>query len=204
MQCKLTWIPRKPQDGSLCVYHSDFSCCINCMLHCSDAETGNPLVAGFQDDLDPEDNLPNTITSVVNTQRTVDVPKKRESQTSLENEIVIESTETVKNEEFNLNGEIAEITADALDTWLSSDSKWRRSPEGGEDSNHSNSAVRDEDEEEDISGSLASSSVHLELLEPRQLQQRSGGTSPDVPRQKKNTRHKNKVQTALTFALQSP
>jgi hypothetical protein len=174
------------------------------MLHCSDAETGNPLVAGFQDDLDPEDNLPNTITSVVNTQRTVDVPKKRESQTSLENEIVIESTETVKNEEFNLNGEIAEITADALDTWLSSDSKWRRSPEGGEDSNHSNSAVRDEDEEEDISGSLASSSVHLELLEPRQLQQRSGGTSPDVPRQKKNTRHKNKVQTALTFALQSP
>jgi hypothetical protein len=163
------------------------------MLHYSDAETGNPLVAGFQDDLDPEDTLLNTVTSIVNTQRTVDILKKRESLTSLENEIVIKSTETVKNKEFNLNGEVDEITADALDTWLSSDSKWRRSPEGGEDSNHSNSVVREEDEEEDVSGSLASSSVHLELLEPRQLQQHSGGTSPDILRQKKKTRHKDKV-----------
>jgi hypothetical protein len=166
------------------------------MLSYSDAETGNPLVAGFQDDLDPEDTLPNTSTSAINTQHRVDILKKRESLTSLENDIN-ENTETVKNEEFDLNGEVAEITADALDTWLSTDSKWRRSPEGGEDSTHSNSVVREEDEEEDISGSLASCSVHLELLEPRQLQEHSGGTSPVIPKQKKKIRHKDKVDTNL-------
>lgn len=163
------------------------------MLHYSDAETGNPLVAGFQDDLDPEDNLPNSISS----QHAVDVLKKRDSLSSLENEIIIENTKTVKNEEFNLNGEVTEITADALDTWLSTDSKWRRSPEGGEDSNHSSSVVREDEEEEDISGSLMSSSVHLELLEPRQLQECSGGTSPVIPRDKKKSKHKEKVYQNL-------
>lgn len=163
----------------------------------SDTETGNPLVAGFQDDLDPEDNLPNTVASTVNSQHAVDVLKKRDSASSLENEIVTENTRTAKNEEFNLNGEVAEITANALDTWLSTDSKWRRSPEGGEDSNHSNSVVREDEEEEDISGSLASSSVHLELLEPRQFQQCSGDTSPVIPRDKKKSKHKEKVYQNL-------
>lgn len=167
------------------------------MLHCSDAETGNPLVAGFQDDLDPEDNLPNTVNSTVNSQHAIDILKKRDSASSLENEIIIENTKTAKNEEFNLNSEVAEITADALDTWLSTDSKWRRSPEGGEDSNHSNSVVREDEEEEDISGSLASSSVHLELLEPRLLQQRFGDTSPVIPRDKKKSKHKEKVYRNL-------
>jgi hypothetical protein len=104
---------------------------------------------------------------------------------------------TVNNEELHSNGEVAEITADALDTWLSTDSKWRRSPEGGEDSNHSNSVVREDEEEEDNSASLASSSVHLELLEPKQLQHSSGGSSPIVPREKKKSRHKEKVYPNL-------
>ncbi|PNF39409.1 hypothetical protein B7P43_G13010 [Cryptotermes secundus] len=160
----------------------------------SDTETENPLVAGFQDDLDPEDNLPNTVSS----QHAVDMLKKGDSLSSLENEIIIENTKTAKIEEFNLNGEVAEITADVLDNWLSTDSKWRRSPEGGEDSNHSSSVVREDEEEEDISGSLASSSVHLELLEPRQLQQCSGSTSPVIPRDKKKSKHKEKNEEKST------
>ncbi|XP_021937197.1 rab-like protein 6 isoform X2 [Zootermopsis nevadensis] len=161
----------------------------------SDAETGNPLVAGFQDDLDPEDTLPNTITHYVNSDHTVDILKKRESLSSLENEVISENTKTDEKEELHLNGEVGDITADALDTWLSTDSKWRQSPEGGEDSTHSSNIVRKveeaEEEDEDNSASLASSSVHLELLEPKQLQQSSGSSSPIVPREKKS-RHKKK------------
>ena len=171
-----------------------FPLCSNCYGYiCSDTETGNPLVAGFQDDLDPEDALPNITTGTANGEHALGILEKRESYSNLESEIVIESTKTVENEELCLNGEVAEITADALDAWLSTDSKWRQSPEGGEDSNHSTSAVReDEEEDEDNSTSLASSSVHLELLEPKQVQQRSGGSSPVVHRERKS-RHKEKV-----------
>ena len=159
----------------------------------SDAETGNPLVAGFQDDLDPEDALPNITTGTANGEHALGMLEKRESYSNLESEIIIANTKTAENEELCLNGEVAEITADALDAWLSRDSKWRQSPEGGEDSNHSTSVVReDEEEDEDNSTSLASSSVHLELLEPKQVQQRSGGSSPVVHRERKS-RHKEKV-----------
>ncbi|XP_069696398.1 rab-like protein 6 [Periplaneta americana] len=161
----------------------------------SDTETGNPLVAGFQDDLDPEDALANMTNNSINDEDATDALKKRESLSSLENEIISENTKTSGNEDLHLNSEVAEITADALDTWLSTDSKWRRSPEGGEDSNHSNSIVReDEEEEEENSASLASSSVHLELLEPKQMQQSSGSSSPVVPRDKKKNRHKEKSE----------
>jgi hypothetical protein len=179
---------------------SDLSCVIieDCIY--SDTETGNPLVAGFQDDLDPEDTLPNITTHFVNSEHAVDIVKKTESLSSLENEVISENTKTVENEELCLNGEVGEITADALDAWLSTDSKWRRSPEGGEDSTHSSNIVRKveegEEDEEDNSASLASSSVHLELLEPKQLQHSSGSSSPIVPREKKS-RHKKKVHFNL-------
>lgn len=164
----------------------------------SDTEIGNPLVAGFQDDLDPEDALPNITTATANGEHALGMPEKRESFSNLESKIVIENTKTVENEELCLNGEVAEITADALDAWLGTDSKWRQSPEGGEDSNHSTSVVReDEEEDEDNSTSLASSSVHLELLEPKQVQQRSGGSSPVVHRERKS-RHKEKNEDKST------
>jgi len=173
---------------------ADFSLCSNCYGYIfSDTEIGNPLVAGFQDDLDPEDALPNITTGTANGEHALGMLEKRESFANLESEIVIENTKTVENEELCLNGEVSEITADALDAWLSTDSKWRQSPEGGEDSNHSTSVVReDEEEDEDNSTSLASSSVHLELLEPKQVQQRSGSSSPVVHRERKS-RHKEKV-----------
>lgn len=144
--------------------------------------------------------MPNTITHYVNSDHTVDILKKRESLSSLENEVISENTKTDEKEELHLNGEVGDITADALDTWLSTDSKWRQSPEGGEDSTHSSNIVRKveeaEEEDEDNSASLASSSVHLELLEPKQLQQSSGSSSPIVPREKKS-RHKKKVHVNL-------
>lgn len=49
----------------------------------------------------------------------------------------------------SLDGEVSTITGDALDAWLSTDSKWRRSPEGGEDvrsrGSHSSKGSRDGD-----------------------------------------------------------
>ncbi|KAJ9576433.1 hypothetical protein L9F63_006646 [Diploptera punctata] len=152
----------------------------------SDTETGNPLVAGFQDDLDPEDTI--------NTEDVQDSVINSDSFSSIENEVVSDS-KTVENEEIKLNVEVSEITADALDTWLSTDSKWRRSPEGGEDSNHSSSVLREGDDDD------ASSSVHLELLESKQLQISSGSSSPVVPREKKKTRHKDKNEDKSTKKL---
>jgi hypothetical protein len=138
--------------------------------------------------------LPGITTDNTDGELALGMLEKRGSFSNLESEIIIENTKSVENEELCLNGEVAEITADALDTWLSTDSKWRQSPEGGEDSNHSTSVAREDvEEEEDNSTSLASSSVHLELLELKQAQQRSGGSSPVVHREKKN-RHKEKVQ----------
>lgn len=71
------------------------------------------------------------------------------------------------NDEFDstINSEISEITSEAFDTWMGSDSKWRRSPEGGEDVSavsqtldYSGSTVYDD------STSVTSSNVHMELL----------------------------------------
>ncbi|PSN33089.1 hypothetical protein C0J52_21437 [Blattella germanica] len=164
----------------------------------SDTEIGNPLVAGFQDDLDPDDTLPN-VESTISGEDTIDTMKKSDSLSSLENEIISDISKNVENDEIKLNGEISEITADALDNWLSTDSKWRRSPEGGEDSTNSNSVLREGDDEDDENSvSLASSSVHLELLEPKQLHHSSGGSSPVIPREKKKNRHKEKNEERST------
>ena len=148
-------------------------------------------MAGFQDDLDPDDAIPNTANTTVG-QNVEDTMKRSDSLSSIENEI-IKGKKTLDSEEIILNEEVSEITADELDTWLSTDSKWRRSPEGGEDSNHSSSIPREGDDDDDNSVSLASSSVHLELLEPKQPHISSGSSSPVAPREKKKNRHKEKV-----------
>jgi hypothetical protein len=71
------------------------------------------------------------------------------------------------NDEFDstINSEISELTSDAYDGWMGSDTKWRRSPEGGEDVSvvsqtldYSNSTAYDD------STSVTSSNVHMELL----------------------------------------
>ncbi|XP_066994196.1 rab-like protein 6 [Anabrus simplex] len=138
----------------------------------SDLENGNPLVAGFQDDLDPEDILPPTTTIIVSDDSSL---KKEESLSS--------SGEGEKE-----NAPV--ITSEAFDTWLASDSKWQHNPDGGEDSDI---VIGTNLDDETVSTSPTSSNVHLELLEPRQMHCSSGGSSPvPPPKEKKKDHHKDK------------
>nr|CAD7414400.1 unnamed protein product [Timema poppensis] len=158
----------------------------------SDMETGNPLVAGFQDELDPDDvmlrdHVPGdgspmgTHRDSISSVEAADVVNRMDS-------LKLPSPQGAEPEDVALNGEVISITADAFDSWLGADSKWRRSPEGD-----SNGAGRDEEEDE-ASLSVASSSVHLELLEPRQGEAVSGGSSPAPLRDKKREKHRDKTE----------
>ncbi|XP_046670212.1 rab-like protein 6 [Homalodisca vitripennis] len=78
----------------------------------SEAETGNPLVAGFQDDLDPDDIAPPS-----------PLPLHKEHSVNKSND------SDISKQEENESG----ITGAALDEWVGSIAG-RVSPEGGEDS----------------------------------------------------------------------
>ncbi|XP_022910549.2 rab-like protein 6 [Onthophagus taurus] len=133
----------------------------------SDQDTGNPLVSEFQDDFDPEIEIE---APKVNIQG---APEERRPSAivggSSENENKTEIEEDMRqtNDELDstINSEISEITSEAFDTWMGADTKWRRSPEGGEDTtavsqtlDYSGSTVYDD------STSVTSSNVHMELL----------------------------------------
>ncbi|XP_054273039.1 rab-like protein 6 [Macrosteles quadrilineatus] len=94
----------------------------------SEVETGNPLVAGFQDDLDPEDTL------------IVSPPSPTPPQTELAKRSV-ENGHFSPQETEDVDGGCVDITGDALDEWGATLGVGGRvSPEGGEDSgpgNHS-------------------------------------------------------------------
>lgn len=113
----------------------------------SDGDTGNPLVSEYQDDLDLEEVKQN-------------FPKNGGSS-----EMEMDMKQTIDEFDSTINSEISELTSDAFDTWMGVDTKWRRSPEGGEDVSaisqtldYSGSTVYDD------STSITSSNVHMELL----------------------------------------
>lgn len=111
----------------------------------SDVDTGNPLVSELQEDIEPEDVK----------------PQQNPTKTKQRRPISDGSDGDMKqtNDEFDstLNSEISELTSEAFDAWMGADSKWRRSPEGGEDVT-TNSTVYDD------TTSVTSSNVHMELL----------------------------------------
>ncbi|KAF5287675.1 hypothetical protein FQA39_LY15775 [Lamprigera yunnana] len=139
----------------------------------SDEDTGNPLVSEFQDDFEPEEgaflksnpyaksNLSESRYNAIS-KRPAEVGNEDVDKT-LPEDYDMKQT----NDEFDstINSEISEITSEAFDTWMGADSKWRRSPEGGEDVSavshtldYSGSAAYDD------STSVTSSNVHMELL----------------------------------------
>ncbi|KAF5293978.1 hypothetical protein FQR65_LT10949 [Abscondita terminalis] len=140
----------------------------------SDEDTGNPLVSEFQDDFDPDDggllksNLgikPTHSESKYSNslKRPAEVCNEGEADKTLPDDYDMKQT----NDEFDttINSEISEITSEAFDTWMGADTKWRRSPEGGEDISavshtidYSGSTAYDD------STSVTSSNVHMELL----------------------------------------
>lgn len=92
----------------------------------SDADIGNPLVSEFQDDLDPEDYQYNSKPA-----SQPGAPDGQSPQNHVNEEIDGDRSILVNDEyDSTLNSEISEITSEAFDNWLSSNSKWRRSPEG--------------------------------------------------------------------------
>ncbi|KAG5886477.1 hypothetical protein JTB14_026737 [Gonioctena quinquepunctata] len=151
----------------------------------SDTDTGNPLVSELQEDFDPEEMSFSKAQKYMKKQNPpfTAPPKMMRSESSeMDMEKMVPEDFDMKqtNDEFDstINSEISELTSDAYDGWMTGDTKWRRSPEGGEDNSlvsqtldYSNSTAYDD------SNSLNSSNVHMELLSARQPQ---GSNNPSV------------------------
>jgi len=173
------------------------------IFHHSDTETANPLVAGYEDDLSSIEEIvspvqPKLAENPLSKQKhklepisgpEINIEKsrqatKRDSVSSIEQELHI-SNEYESNEQPDIN-------SDAFDNWLRRDSKWRQSPEGGEDvSSTSTRKDRLELSDKSLDVSMTSSNVHLELLDNTSIRQVNSNTSSPVMKERK--KHKEKV-----------
>lgn len=105
-------------------------------------------------------------------------PAKKTEQTDMEQDKTVEDydmKQTMDEFDSTINSEISELTSDAYDGWMGADTKWRRSPEGGEDVSvvsqtldYSNSTAYDD------STSVTSSNVQMELLSSKQSGSNNG------------------------------
>ncbi|KAJ8972273.1 hypothetical protein NQ317_018300 [Molorchus minor] len=144
----------------------------------SDTDTGNPLVSELQEDCEPDEfsfSKPQKFNKKPE-RASNNVPLrivKSEESSEIEIEKTVPEDYDMKqtNDEFDstINSEISELTSDAYDAWMGTDTKWRRSPEGGEDNSvvsqtldYSNSTAYDD------STSVTSSNVNMELLISKQ------------------------------------
>ncbi|XP_020291966.1 rab-like protein 6 [Pseudomyrmex gracilis] len=168
----------------------------------SDTETANPLVAGYEDDLSSLEEVAsptqpklteNPLSKQKHKQEPLSGPEiniekprqatKRDSISSIEQELHISNT-------YESN-EQPDINPDAFDNWLRRDSKWRQSPEGGEDvSSTSTRKDRLELSDKSLDVSMTSSNVHLELLDDTSIRHVSSNASSPVMKERK--KHKEK------------
>lgn len=171
----------------------------------TDTDTGNPLVSEFQEDFEEEISKPHKFVKKVESPFTAQL-KLPKSDESKENEIdkslpeEYDMKQTTDEFDSTINSEISELTSDAYDAWIGVDTKWRRSPEGGEDNSvvsqtldYSNSTVYDD------SNSVNSSNVHMELLSSRtsfptkssgNSDAEDGGHSSSSAKKEKKTKNK--------------
>lgn len=120
----------------------------------------------------------------INVERAQRQTAKRDSVSSIEQELRITS-DYEPSEQPDMN-------SDAFDNWLRRDSKWRQSPEGGEDvSSTSTRKDRLELSDKSLDVSVTSSNVHLELLDDTSMRHVSSNGSSPVMKEKK--KHKEKV-----------
>ncbi|XP_063973713.1 rab-like protein 6 [Diachasmimorpha longicaudata] len=158
----------------------------------SDTETGNPLVAGYEDDLSSGDE-----TAVPVEPRLVENPLCRRSKRVEEKSDVegtkrdsMSSSEELANSNGALSGSNSQQDgSDTFDSWLARDSKWRQSPEGGEDV-ASTGTRKDKLELSDksLDVSVTSSNVHLELLDSLSIRRGDSNSSSPVLKEKKKHR----------------
>ncbi|XP_014477554.1 PREDICTED: rab-like protein 6 isoform X2 [Dinoponera quadriceps] len=167
----------------------------------SDTETGNPLVAGYEDDLSSIEEIASpvqlklaenplfkqkykleTLSGPEKSNEKLRPSGKRDSVSSIEQELHIPDYEP--NEQPDTN-------SDAFDSWLRRDSKWRQSPEGGEDvSSTSTRKDRLELSDKSLDVSVTSSNVHLELLDDTNMRHVSSNGSSPVMKERKKHRDK--------------
>ncbi|KAL1492257.1 hypothetical protein ABEB36_012733 [Hypothenemus hampei] len=153
----------------------------------SDTDTGNPLVSELQEDFEPEEaSLSKPLKVVRKPEIYYSAPVKigrSDGSSEPDQEKTIPEDYDMKqtNDEFDstINSEISELTSDVYDGWVAPDSKWRRSPEGGEDTSMvsqtfdnstNNSAVYDD------STSVTSSNVHMDVMISRKTPSSGNGS----------------------------
>ncbi|XP_012152308.1 rab-like protein 6 isoform X2 [Megachile rotundata] len=170
----------------------------------SDTETANPLVAGYEDDLSSADETTPPVQPKLAENPLSKQKHKREtlSNTEINSEklrqnVKRDSVSSIDQEiEISNNYEVNEqqgINSDAFDSWLRRDSKWRQSPEGGEDvSSNSTRKDRLELSDKSLDVSVTSSNVHLELLDNTSVRHMSSDGGSPVLKEKK--KHKEKTE----------
>ncbi|XP_015113659.1 rab-like protein 6 [Diachasma alloeum] len=158
----------------------------------SDTETGNPLVAGYEDDLSSGDE-----TAVPVEPRLVENPLSRRSKRAEEKGEAegkkrdsISSSEELGNSNGALSGANSQQDgSEAFDSWLARDSKWRQSPEGGEDvASIGTRKDKLELSDKSLDVSVTSSNVHLELLDGLSIRRGDSNSSSPVLKEKKKHR----------------
>ncbi|CAK9821760.1 Rab-like protein 6 [Anthophora retusa] len=170
----------------------------------SDNETANPLVAGYEDDLSSADEATPPIQPKLAENPLSKQKHKRETLSNAEinseklRQIVKRDSISSIDQEFQISNtydinEQQEINSDAFDSWLRRDSKWRQSPEGGEDvSSNSTRKDRLELSDKSLDVSVTSSNVHLELLDNTSVRHMSSDGGSPVLKEKK--KHKEKAE----------
>ncbi|XP_057327666.1 rab-like protein 6 [Microplitis mediator] len=168
----------------------------------SETETANPLVAGYEDDLSSADDD----NSIPVEPRLIENPlsksKTRRGERADEDKRTLASDKRdsiSSSEELGItNGDFTSLdqqdgNSDRFDSWLSRDSKWRQSPEGGEDVS-STGTRKDKldvsDKSRDVS--VTSSNVHLELLDNSSIRQIYSNSNSNSPVMKEKKKHRDK------------
>ncbi|XP_043253833.1 rab-like protein 6 [Colletes gigas] len=170
----------------------------------SETETANPLVAGYEDDLSSAEETtppvqPKLVENPLSKQKhkretlsNAEVNSEKQRQTDKRDSVSSIDQELQISNDYDIN-EQQEISSDAFDSWLRRDSKWRQSPEGGEDvSSNSTRKDRLELSDKSLDVSVTSSNVHLELLDNTSVRQMSSDGGSPVLKEKK--KHKEKME----------
>lgn len=146
----------------------------------SDIDNGNPLVAGYQDDFTP-DEFHNISSSTLNTSTDKSMDHNMYRKCSTE--------ETPSNLSSTTNYfQPVSNNSDPID-WMSSDSKWRRSPEGGEDISTTGQSLDFSGDSitNDDTGSIKSYNVNVSLLDSSKASHKKDKNDKDKKKDKKKT-----------------
>lgn len=155
-------------------------------------------MAGFEDDISSSEETPAPVQVKLSENP---LSKQRHSKRESNVNTMFESMQISKNDSassieqsadnFDANSDQNEVSSDVFNNWLGQNSKWRQSPEGGEDVHNSSRKDRSELSDRDLDHSVTSSNVHLDLLDGSSGRHASSGNSSPVMKEKK--KHKEKV-----------